>query len=360
MHRVEFTCQPHQGTVQLLGPRRPPVRGQRPGQRASGQVGDDPAGDLTDLVTPVGPGSAHPVEDLPEGRHAMAGLGREVRTEVERLGVGREEDGHGPATLAGGGLHGLHIDGVDVRPLLTVHLDGHEVLVEQLGGGRVLEALVRHHMAPVTRGVADRQQNGHIAPPRFRESLRPPRPPVDGIVGMLKQIRRGHASQPVHANQPLTALPPDGEARAALPRSADLHLYAGKVGSARVGRGEEGAPDVAVAGLIPPLGVSRAHHGPRILATTATATIIAIARMASRKRSLRHAKIDKAAERVKVRVSAESPGFRQPPSRTNTTMKNTAIADRATAMRLSFDRLLTFDRSTLTDAHLPNHTTALS
>ncbi|AJC56278.1 hypothetical protein GZL_03692 [Streptomyces sp. 769] len=68
-------------------------------------------------------------------------------------------------------------------------------------------------MAPVARRVANREQNGHIAPPRFLESLRRPRPPVDGIVGMLKQIRRGHTSQPVHTAQPLTRPNPVHEAR---------------------------------------------------------------------------------------------------------------------------------------------------
>ena len=60
----------------------------------------------------------------------LAGRGREVGAEVEGLGVRRQEHGHGPAALPGRGLHGLHVDGVDVGTLLTVDLDADEVLVE--------------------------------------------------------------------------------------------------------------------------------------------------------------------------------------------------------------------------------------
>ena len=69
----------------------------------------------------------------------MPGLRREVRTEVERLAVGGQEHRHRPAALPGRGLHGLHVDGVDVGPLLAVDLDGDEVLVEVRGGRLVLE-----------------------------------------------------------------------------------------------------------------------------------------------------------------------------------------------------------------------------
>ncbi len=214
VHGVEVAGQREQRVRQVLRARRHrfPL-GQRRGERPRGQVGDDPPGDLAHLVPAVRPGAPHALEDLREGRHPVARFGREVRPEVERLALGRQEDGHRPATLPGGGLHGLHVDGVHVGPLLAVHLDRHEVLVDHGGDRLVLEAFVRHHMTPVTRGVTDRQQNGHITPPRFLESLRRPGPPVDRIVRVLKQIRRGHASQPVHTIQPLTVPDPAGEAR---------------------------------------------------------------------------------------------------------------------------------------------------
>ncbi len=188
------------------------------------QLAHDLARDLVDLAAPVRPRPVHAVEHLREGGHAVPGLGREVRTEVEGLGVRREEDGHGPAALTGRRLHGLHVHGVDVGPLLAVDLDVHELLVHERGGRLVLEGLVGHDVAPVTRGVADRQQHGHVPPPRFLERLRRPGPPVDRVVSVLKQIRRGHTSQPVHTIQPLTRLGATGVTLTSPPRLAQLHL----------------------------------------------------------------------------------------------------------------------------------------
>ncbi len=132
---------------------------------------------------PAGPPPA------PAGTTACrAGGGREVRTEVEGLGVRREEHRHRPAAVPGGRLHRLHVHGVDVRAFLAVHLDADEVRVHVVGGGLVLEGLVGHHVAPVAAGVADAQQHRHIAPPRLGEGLLGPGPPVHGVVGVLEEV----------------------------------------------------------------------------------------------------------------------------------------------------------------------------
>ena len=73
-------------------------------------------------------------------------------------------------------LGGRHVDRVDVRPLLAVDLDRDEVGVELRGGRRVLERLVRHHVAPVAGRVADREQHRHVAPARPRRTPRPTTP----------------------------------------------------------------------------------------------------------------------------------------------------------------------------------------
>ena len=52
-----------------------------------------------------------------------------------------------------------HVDLVDVGPLLAVDLDVDEQLVHHARGGVVLEALVRHDVAPVAGRVADREQD---------------------------------------------------------------------------------------------------------------------------------------------------------------------------------------------------------
>ena len=61
---------------------------------------------------------------------------REVGAAVEDLAVGREEGGERPAALAGERLHRALIAGVHVGPLVAVHLDADEVLVEDSGRWR--------------------------------------------------------------------------------------------------------------------------------------------------------------------------------------------------------------------------------
>jgi len=55
-------------------------------------------------------------------------------------------------------LHGLHVDLIDVRALLAVDLHVHEMLVHHRGDLGILERLVLHHVTPVARGVADREE----------------------------------------------------------------------------------------------------------------------------------------------------------------------------------------------------------
>ena len=86
----------------------------------------------------------HGVQELAERGNARPWRGWVVRAAVERLARGGEEARHGPATLPGHGLGGRHVDGIDVRPLLAVDLDRHELRVQLRGGGGVLERLVRH------------------------------------------------------------------------------------------------------------------------------------------------------------------------------------------------------------------------
>ncbi len=153
---VEVTAEPDQRLVQLgLPGRRVHPAADRVDGGPLGQVRPDPPGDLADLLPPVPPGRVHALQHLPERGHAVPGLGREVGAEVERLLAGGQEHGHRPAPLPGRRLDRLHVDGVDVRPLLPVDLDGDEPLVEVRRRAVVLEGLVGHHMAPVARCVAN-------------------------------------------------------------------------------------------------------------------------------------------------------------------------------------------------------------
>jgi hypothetical protein len=141
----------------------------------------------------IGDGREHHVE----GRHVGPWFGREVRAAVEGRAIRGQEDRHRPAARAGHRLHRLHVDVVEVRPLLAVDLDIHEGRVHELGGARILEGLALHDVTPVARGVANRQQDGPVLGPGTRERFLAPRIPIDGVVCVLQQVRAGLARQAV-------------------------------------------------------------------------------------------------------------------------------------------------------------------
>ena len=149
------------------------------------------------LVAAGQPGVGQRLQHLAERRLPVPRRVREVGAGEERVAVVVEHAGHRPAAVPGHRRGRLHVDRVDVRPLLAVHLDADEVLVEVRRGRLVLERLVRHHVAPVARGVPDAQQHRHVAPPGLLERRRLPLPPVDGVVGVLEQVRRRRARQAV-------------------------------------------------------------------------------------------------------------------------------------------------------------------
>ncbi len=128
-------------------------------------------------------------------------VARVVGAAVERLCVGGQEDRHRPPAAPGQGLDGVHVELVDVGAFLAVDLDVDVELVHPLGDLGVLEALVGHHVAPVARRVADRQQDRDVPLPGGGECLVAPRIPVDGVVTVLSQIRRRLFSQTVHPSE---------------------------------------------------------------------------------------------------------------------------------------------------------------
>ncbi len=128
------------------------------------------------------------VEDARQAWHAVPVLGREVGAAEERREAGGQEDRHRPASGAGHRLNGGHVDVVEVGALLAVHLDRHEALVHERGDLGVLERLALHDVAPVTGGVADREEDRLVLVPGPLERLGSPRVPVDRVVGVLKQV----------------------------------------------------------------------------------------------------------------------------------------------------------------------------
>ncbi len=117
-------------------------------------------------------------------------LRREVRGAVEWLAVGSEKARHRPAAVADDEPHRRHVDRIDVWAQLPVDLDGDETLVQQSRNGLVVEALALHDVTPVTGGVTDGEEHRLALAPCFVEGVAAPRKPVDGIVGVLLQVRR--------------------------------------------------------------------------------------------------------------------------------------------------------------------------
>src|SRR6185436_3612330 len=155
---------------------------------------------LHHLAPPRLPGLGDRVQQPWKARQPVTVLRGKVGAAVERRAVGREEDGHRPAAVPGQRLHGLHVDVVHVRPLLAIHLHVHEELVHQAGRLGILERLALHDVAPVTRRVADGEQQRLVLGARPRERLLAPRIPVDRVVVVLEQVRAGLVGEAIGAH----------------------------------------------------------------------------------------------------------------------------------------------------------------
>jgi hypothetical protein len=138
-----------------------------------------------DHVAPSGPRLVHRRQKGGETRLTVSLDRRVVRARHERTSVGQEEHGHRPAALAAHQLCGRHVEGVDVGTLLAIDFDRYEVLVEQLGDSGVLERFVRHHVAPVTRGVPDGEEDGTIESSGLFERFATPGAPRHGVVHVV-------------------------------------------------------------------------------------------------------------------------------------------------------------------------------
>ena len=165
------------------------------------QRADDRLGIAGDLVRLLAIDPRHLAKHVPKRRLAVARRRWKVRAAPERTRVGIEEHGQRPAAVLGKAVQRRHVDGVDVGALLAVDFDVDEQLVHHRRGGGVLEALVRHHVAPVAGGIANRQQDRPAAPLGLRQCLGSPRPPVDRVVLVLQEIGAHLAAEAVHGRR---------------------------------------------------------------------------------------------------------------------------------------------------------------
>jgi hypothetical protein len=83
--------------------------------------------------------------------------------------------------------HG-HVNLVHIRTLFAVHLDGNVMSVQKPGDFLVFERLVRHHMAPVARGISYGKEDRFLFLFRPCKGILTPRIPVHGISGMLEKV----------------------------------------------------------------------------------------------------------------------------------------------------------------------------
>ena len=121
-----------------------------------------------------------------ETRHVVTILGWKVGAAIKRNCLGREKHSHRPAAVMRHHLNGVHVDLIEIRPLFTIDFDVHEIFIHQLRDLFVFKRLVRHHVTPVTRRVADAEQDWLVFTSRSFKCFFAPRIPIDRIVRMLQ------------------------------------------------------------------------------------------------------------------------------------------------------------------------------
>ena len=157
----------------------------------------EPATGGLDLDALLAPGAIDPFEHLVERRHPVARFVREVGAAVERPAIGGQEDRHRPAAATSHRLDRRHVDLVEVGTLLAIDLDRDEPLVEVPRRRFVLERFAFHDVTPVTRRIADGQEDRPVQQPRSRECVGSPGVPIHRILGVLEEVRTGLPGQAV-------------------------------------------------------------------------------------------------------------------------------------------------------------------
>ena len=101
----------------------------------------------------------NPRDQLDEPFSAPPALLRNVGGRKEGAPLRRHDDGQRPSPAPGHYLADPHVNPVDIRPLLAIHLDANESPVQKRGCLFILEGFVGHDMAPMAGGISDRQED---------------------------------------------------------------------------------------------------------------------------------------------------------------------------------------------------------
>ncbi|GIW06514.1 MAG: hypothetical protein KatS3mg060_1319 [Dehalococcoidia bacterium] len=123
-----------------------------------------------------------------KARHARPILRWKVGATVKRLAVRREKHRHWPAAVPGHGLHRRHINLVNIRAFLPIHLDIDEQIVHQGGNLLILEGLTLHHVAPVAGRIPNGKQDRLVFLFGTSQCFVAPGIPVDRVVRVLQQV----------------------------------------------------------------------------------------------------------------------------------------------------------------------------
>ena len=156
---------------------------------------------LLDLLGLLAKDACDLLEDRRRRMDGRSGRRREVGAAPDRLAVGGEEHGERPAALFAEGVKSVHVDLVDVGPLLAVDLDVDEQPVHHGRRRVVLEALVGHDMAPVAGGIADREQDRLVLAAGLGKSVRAPGAPVHRVVLVLEEVGAGFVAEQVFGHR---------------------------------------------------------------------------------------------------------------------------------------------------------------
>ena len=129
-------------------------------------------------------------EQIEKAGQPVAPVLREIRPAEERRALGRQEHRERPSSCAPR-EHSMRclVDLVEIRALLAIDFDVHERVVHDARDLGIVERLVRHHVAPVTRGVTDREQDRLVPGAGRSQRFLTPRVPVDRIARVLPEVR---------------------------------------------------------------------------------------------------------------------------------------------------------------------------
>jgi hypothetical protein len=106
---------------------------------AGGEGGGDPGCLLGHFITAIGPCFGHGRHHPSEGRHSRPVDFGVIGPGEEGLALRGQPNRHWPSSVTGHRLDRFHIDGIDIRSFLPIHLYVHEQAVHLGGCGGVFE-----------------------------------------------------------------------------------------------------------------------------------------------------------------------------------------------------------------------------